>query len=119
MRKTNLNIAGLLAFFGIIFIMNACSIESDNNLTDSDIFGDELEEIIEENEISTASVYLLNTEYQGDVEYYRRHNQEYFTLHDAFIQVDDIYYSLDKLAKYEVRESNDGNYLMFYFDIYL
>jgi regulator of replication initiation timing len=98
-------------------LMTACSIDADNVVTETDKLKNELEEVIEENDITDVSVFLLKTHSQGDVYYYKRHEKESFTLEEQFIRVDELYYNLEKLAKYEV-DGYNPKYLKMYFDIY-
>jgi len=44
-----------------VVFLSGCSIEADNVLTDADKLKKELEEIIDKNDISKASVYLPRT----------------------------------------------------------
>jgi hypothetical protein len=101
-----------------VAFLSGCTIEADNVLTDGDKLKKELEEIIDKKDISRASVYLLRTYSQGDVYYYRRHEEEGFQLEDQFIEVDDYYYNLEKLAKYEIRGYGSSGYINLYFDIH-
>jgi len=118
MSKFSRNIVKTGAILLFLASINACSI-GDNDLTVADKYSSELEEVIENNNISRVSVYLLNTEYYGDVDYFRKHNQELFSLEDPFIRVADTYYNLDKLSRYELIRNSEENYLELYFDIYL
>lgn len=104
--------------FMTVAFLSGCSIEADNVLTDADKLKKELEDIINKKEISKASVYLLNTHSQGDVYYSRRHEEKSFQLEDQFIEVEDYYYNLDKLAKYDIRGYGSSGYINLYFDMY-
>ena len=118
MKITRLRTFNFIFLFMTVAFLSGCSIEADNVLTDADKLKKELEEIIDKKDISRASVYLLRTHSQGDVYYYRRHEEERFQLEEQFIEVDDYYYNLEKLAKYEIRGYGSSGYINLYFDIY-
>jgi|SRR6056297_2389267 len=120
MSQSALNFIKISAILIILASLSACNI-GDNELTVGDKYSEELEDIIEEDDISRVSVYLLNTGYNGDVDYYQEHEKSSFTLEDNYIQVGNTYYSLNKLAKYERIYSQPDNYyfLELYFNIYL
>jgi|GEM_PF-1820915 len=106
-------------FIALTALINGCSIDANNNeLTDADRLGEELEDVIESHDITNVSIYLLNTNSQGDIYYVLRHDRESFILEDQFIQVEEIYYNLGKLVKYEKRLESRPNYLVLYFDIH-
>lgn len=118
MQNSTLKTLNFIIFIVTIALFSGCSIEADNILTDADKLKKELEDIIDKKDISKASVYLLKTHSQGDVYYYRRHEKESFQLEDQFIEVDNYFYNLEKLAKYDIRGYGSSGYINLYFDIY-
>lgn len=108
---------GLLTL--ILFISSACSIDADNEITQGEKLSNELEEVIDEKNISSVSVYLLRTNNNGDVYYYIEHEQSAFSLEEPFIKVGNTYYNLNQLSRYTIENKYEANtYLMLYFDSY-
>mgnify|MGYP000005134596 CR=1 FL=1 len=108
---------GLLTL--LLFISTACSIDADNEITEGEKLSNELEELIDEKDISSVSVYLLRTSNDGDVNYYIEQEQSPFSLEEPFIKVGNTYYNLNQLSRYTIEDEYGANpYLMLYFDIY-
>ena len=99
-----------------IIMFTSCS-KDDDIITDGELLGAQIQQMIDENNITLVRTYLVeSTSYT----YYRvdEENTSDFEIDRQIIKVGQTYYNLSKLLKYELYTFSGPKVLTLYFDGY-
>lgn len=96
-----------------LFLFWEC--KKDNEIiTPGELTANELVSVTKENNINLVSIYI--TEYYNGLPYLiQKIDKERFTIEDAFLIVNQQYYNLERLQRFELITNDSVNYAQLYF----
>lgn len=98
----------------VLLILLSFSCKKEEIYTSAELISKDLTDITNEKSIQHASVYTIEhyngTPYLTEAAYKKK-----FSFKGAFIIIDDVYYNLEKLDRFEIIEDDNPSYIALYF----